>query len=106
MTDGTCLAGHAAALYSADDVELLSGIGQCKRLTNDELQGLQTKVVINASAVDRDGAVARNQSYSGNRMLSSAGTVVVCYLRFVHNSRLLKTHILQASVQHACALRP
>ena len=52
VTDRTSLTGYAAALYSADHVELFEGISQCQRLTNDELESLKTEVIVDASAVD------------------------------------------------------
>ena len=40
VTDGTGLAGYAAAAYTANDVKLLGGVGDGQRLTHDQLQGL------------------------------------------------------------------
>ena len=86
MTDCTSLAGKAAASYSANDVKLLSGLGSFQRLTNDQLQGVQTKVVVEGTIVDGDfTSTARNQTNSCNRGLSSAGAVEICFLRCVHD---------------------
>ena len=54
MTDCTSLAGEAAAGYSANDVKLLSGLSSFQRLTNDQLQGVQTEVVVEGTIVDGD----------------------------------------------------
>ena len=56
VTDRAGLAGHAAAGHGGCDVELAQGIGRREGLTNDELQGLETKVVIQRTAVDGDAA--------------------------------------------------
>ncbi len=48
MTDCTSLAGEAAADNGALDVELIGGVGSLQRLTNDQLQGLETEVVVDA----------------------------------------------------------
>jgi hypothetical protein len=43
VADGAGLAGDAAALDGADDVEGSGGLGQLKRLTDQKLQGLKPK---------------------------------------------------------------
>ena len=58
MTDSTGLTGNAAAGYTANDIELFGGFGKCERLTNDELEGFKTEIIVNVSAVDRDFAGA------------------------------------------------
>ena len=52
MTDSTCLTCYAAACNSANNVELLSCFCKVERLSNDELECLKTKVIINISVVD------------------------------------------------------
>ena len=77
MTDRTSLTGDTAAGNCADNVQLVHVVSQIQRLTNDQLQSIQTEVFVNASAVDRDAAVARIQTNSCNRVLTSAGTIIV-----------------------------
>ena len=54
MTDCASLAGEAAAGYGALYVELALGAGYFERLTDDQLQGLQTEVVVDGAVVDLD----------------------------------------------------
>ena len=56
MTDGAGLAGDAAAGDGADDVHLAHHVGGDQGLTDQELQGVQAKVIIDVPAVDDDGA--------------------------------------------------
>ena len=57
MTDSTCLTGNAAAVYTANDVELLGCACKLERLTNDKLECLKSEIIINISVVD--GYLAR-----------------------------------------------
>ena len=57
VTDCASLTGNAAAGYGADNVQLVGVFRQSQRLTNDQLQGLQTKVFVDASAIDGDSSV-------------------------------------------------
>ena len=84
MANCASLTGYAAAGNGADDIELLSGLSQSQRLTNDQLQSIQTKVVINASVVDGDVAAAGVYTNSCYGVLSSACAVEIFDLRFVH----------------------
>ena len=77
MADGACLSGHAAACNAANYVKLLVGLGQRKRLTNDELEGLKTEIIVDVAVVDGDFAGALIQSYAGNRAFSSACAVEI-----------------------------
>ena len=52
MSDRTSLAGVSATANVNQNVELLSSLSSCQRLTNDNLQSLQTEVLINASLID------------------------------------------------------
>ena len=51
------LAGYAAAGDGADDIEPAEGVGDLHRLADDELQGLETEVLVNITAVNGDLAV-------------------------------------------------
>ena len=90
VTDGTGLAGDAAALDGADHVHLAEQVGGDQRLTDDQLQGVETEVVVDLAAVDNNGtgAVLINAD-TGDRGLAAAGA-----------SRL------RASGQHGCAPDP
>ena len=78
MTDSAGLTGYAAAGYGADDVELTGGAGQLHRLTNDELQGVKTEVIVDVTIVDGDfaGTVCVYANTS-NGALSSTGAVEI-----------------------------
>jgi len=52
VSDSASLTCNAAACNSADDVELLNIVCKSEGLTNDELECLETEIVVDASAVD------------------------------------------------------
>ena len=85
MADSACLTGNAAACNSSNDVKLLDGVCEGQGLTNDQLEGLQTEIVVDGTAVDCDRAASGIYSYSCNRVLSSAGAILI-RLRIVHCS--------------------
>ena len=58
VTDSTCLTGDTAACNVRNDVELAVGAGYAEGLVDDELQGLETEVIIDGTAVDGDLAAA------------------------------------------------
>ena len=77
MADCACLTGNAAACNGSNDVELLNGVCEGQGLTNDQLEGLQTEIIINGTAVYSDGAASGIYSNSCDRVLSSAGAIVI-----------------------------
>ena len=86
MTDGTGLAGDAAALDGADDVDLADQIGRSQRLTNDHLQGVQTEVIVDVTAVDGDGAgAALVDADTSDGGFATAGAVLILSLALVHS---------------------
>ena len=70
VTDSAGLAGNAAACYGADNIKLTQGIGEGHGLTNDQLQGLQTKVIVDVTAVDGDAAGAVGEQVHAGHGLS------------------------------------
>ena len=58
VADRAGLAGDAAACNAADNVELLVGLGEDERLTDDGLQGVKAEVIVDVAVVDRDLARA------------------------------------------------
>ena len=58
VTDGAGLAGDAAAGDGGLDVDLADGAGGDQGLADDELQGLETEVIVDVAAVDRDDTAA------------------------------------------------
>ena len=87
MTDGAGLAGDAAAGDGADDVHLAQQVGGDQGLTDQQLQGIETEVVVDIPAVDDDGtgAVLINAD-TGDGGLPPAGAVGILLLAFVHDS--------------------
>ena len=77
MADCSRLAGDAAAGDGADDIELLGNSAEIKRLADDQLQGLETEVIVDIAAVDGDSAGALIEADSGDRVLFAAGAVKV-----------------------------
>ena len=74
VTDGTSLAGNAAACNGADDIKAASGFNQLQGLADDELQSLQAKVIVNIAAIDGDRAGAGVNTDTGNGILSSTSS--------------------------------
>ena len=84
MTDSAGLPGNAAACNGSFDVDLTNGVGGDQGLTNDELQGLETEVIVDVTAVDGDstGAVG-NEVNASDRRLSAAGTIHIGLLALI-----------------------
>ena len=56
MADSASLAGTATADDVDDNVELALVLSQNERAVGEQLQGLQTKVVVDVAAIDDDRA--------------------------------------------------
>ena len=76
MTDSACLTGNTAASNSNNNVNLANHIAGNQGLTDDQLQGLQTEVIVDIAAIDGDstGAVLVNTN-TGNGGLTTASAV-------------------------------
>ena len=84
VADGAGLAGHAAAGDAADDIELVGQFGQGEGLTNDELEGVKTEIIVDVAIIDGDLAGALIQSYASDGGLSPACAVIsLCYFFFL-----------------------
>ena len=57
MSDSACLAGESATLNGNDYIVLVNVLCSNKGLTNDNLEGLKTEVLIDVSLVDSDCAL-------------------------------------------------
>ena len=55
VADGAGLTGYAAAGDGDNDVNLAQQIGGDQGLTDDQLQGVQTEILVDVTAVDDDG---------------------------------------------------
>ena len=86
VADSTGLTGYAAAGDGDDNVNLAQQIGGDQRLTDDQLQGVQTEILVDVTAVDDDGtgAVLVNAN-TGNGGLTTAGAVKILLLALVHS---------------------
>ena len=78
MSDSACLTGNTAACYCAYNVEILADAAEVEGLTNDELKGFKSEVIVNVSAVDGYLAGALIKADSGDRMLSAACSIEIC----------------------------
>ena len=58
VTDGAGLAGNAAALNGGNDIAGAEKAGGLHGLTDEKLKSLKTKVIVDVSVVDGDGAGA------------------------------------------------
>ena len=83
MADGAGLTGAAAANHVDNDVKLALGLGENQRSVDQQLEGLQTEVIVNVAAVDGDLAGAIVHADAGNGMLTTAGAVEIRF-RLVH----------------------
>ena len=54
VADSAGLAGNAAACNGGLNVKLAGSTGELQRLANQQLEGLQAKIIVNISAVDGD----------------------------------------------------
>ena len=88
MTNCACLTGYATACNTANDVELAFELAKSERLTNDEFKGFKAKIIVNFSVVDDYFTCSVVDTNTGNRALSSAGSVKI-RLSFYHYSVLL-----------------
>ena len=85
VTDCAGLTGNAAACNGADDVNGTQSLGSNQRLTNDQLQGVQTEILVNVTAIDGDGtSAALIQANTSNGGLTSAGAVLILSFALVH----------------------
>ena len=85
VTDSAGLTGNAAAGDGDNNINLAGHIGGNQRLIDDQLQGVQTEVVVDLAAVDDDGAGAvLINANTGDGGLPTAGAVVILLLALVH----------------------
>ena len=81
VTDGTRLSGRSAASYVDGYVVLVESRGEIEGLTYDELERLESEVIVDASLVDDDVAFAAgNKAHAGDGFFTSAGTPVLNFL--------------------------
>ena len=98
MTDSASLAGNTAASDGNNDVNLAQHIGGDQRLTDNQLQGVQAKVLVDVTTVDDDGtgAVLVNTN-TGDGGLPAAGAVKILLLALVHTKLPPNQSRVQAS---------
>ena len=78
MPDRAGRTGHAAAGDGGFHVKLLGRLGGGERLTDDELQSLETEVLVQRAAVDGDAAAAVGDEVdTGGGGFPTAGAVSV-----------------------------
>ena len=93
VTDSASLTGNTAAGNADDDIVLALQAQQDQRRTDDQLQGLQTKVVVDITIVDGDLASAGVNANAGNGILTTTSAVEIRF-GFVHvrNQTLFLRH--------------
>ena len=77
VADSASLTGNTAAGNADDDVVLALQAQQDQRRTDDQLQGLQTKVVVDITIVDGDLASAGVNANAGNGILTTTSAVEI-----------------------------
>ena len=77
VTDGACLTGYTAAYDVANDIKLAHVAGEFQGLTNDELEGLKTKILVDILLVDGYNTRAGYYAYACNGLLSSSCAVEI-----------------------------
>ena len=109
VADGAGLTGNAAAGDSSLDVDLADGAGGDEGLTDDELEGIETEVIVDITAVDGDSAGAVGDEVNAcDGGLSASGAVHIGLLALIgcHISLPpLSDPKLRASELHGCAPR-
>lgn len=90
MADCASLTRDAATSNVCDDVVLINRLREVQRLTNDEFESLETKILFHVATIDRDFALAWNQTNTGNGRFSAASAVVddFCHVLCSSLSRL------------------
>ena len=83
VADSASLAGNTAAGNADDDVILALEAQQDQRRADDQLQGLQTEVVVDVTVVDGDLASALVDAHAGNGILTTTSAVEIRF-GFVH----------------------
>ena len=84
MADRAGLASDAAAGNGRFNIDLAEGSGGDQRLADDQLQGVETEVLLNVTTVDRDGAGAVGiQVHARDGGLSAAGAVHIGFLALI-----------------------
>ena len=78
MSDGSGLSRETTAMYINQYIKFIYIIRCHKRLTNDYLQSLQAKILINISLIDGDLTGTWYQIYTGDGFLSSACSKKSC----------------------------
>ncbi len=75
MTDRTCLTGKSTAADIYLYIIFIRCICRLQRLTNDDLKGLKTKVIVHIFFIDRDFTSAWCNVYAGNAGFSSSCSI-------------------------------
>ena len=83
VADSASLTGNTAAGNADDDVILALQAQQDQRRTNDQLQGLQTEVVVDITIVDGDLTGAGVNANAGNGILTTTSALEIRF-GFVH----------------------
>ena len=110
VADGAGLAGDAAAGDGAVDVDLIGDSDGVQGLTNDQLQGLQTEIIVDLATVDGDDAAAAGDEVnSGDRGFPTARAVHIGALADIRCHKCSSSFVsgprLRASARRACARR-
>ena len=85
VTDGAGLAGDAAAADGGFNVDLAEKVQSGEGLADQQLQGLQTEVIVDIPAVDGDGAGAVGEEVNaGHGGFPTAGPVEISLLAGIH----------------------
>ena len=85
MAHCASLAGDAAASDGSNDVDLANQTSGLQGLADDQLQGLQTEILVDLTTVDDDGAGAvLVDADACDGGLTTAGAVKLLLLALVH----------------------
>ncbi len=80
MSDSTSLACETTAIYVSKNIICCQCLCEIERLSYDSLKCLETKVIVDVSAVNNNLTCSGNQSNSGYRSLSSACALILLNL--------------------------
>ena len=75
MADRARLTGNTAAGNPDDNVKLVFDLGQCQRLTDNQLEGLKAEIIVDVTVVDGDLAGSGLHTDAGKRTFAAARAV-------------------------------
>ena len=84
MADSTRLTADTATADGSHDIKLTDRAGNAEGLVDNQLQGLQSEILVDGAPVDGDLTVSGVQTNAGDGLLATTGTVEVGLCTCIH----------------------